>query len=146
MRGSLGDPCGRQWTHDPLKPLLFLFIINLDHLITKVGILAKQKEWGLGELFIGMWKIFFFPFSPWNPNSVLSPHFLFCVERLLSSAKYNMMGWQEAMGSGQLSRHPEPCRLCQTLGVAGQTGETIGPLCLGLESPPSISKLTELLR
>lgn len=36
--------------------------------------------------------------------------------------------------------------LCQTLGVAVQTGETIGPLCLRLDLPLSISKMTEFLK
>lgn len=36
--------------------------------------------------------------------------------------------------------------LCQTRGVAVQTEGTIGPLCLGPDLPPSISKLTEFLK
>lgn len=36
--------------------------------------------------------------------------------------------------------------LCQTLGIAVQTEETIGPLCLRLDLPPSFSKVTEFLK
>lgn len=36
--------------------------------------------------------------------------------------------------------------LCQTLGVAVQTEETIGPLCLRLDLPPFFTKVTEFLK